>query len=279
MSSTNLLGKEGARVASDDRTPDVYGNFEVVDEAAERERNLRPTVQMEIAARVDQNHPETQYAGLTLEAEERVKARAWEIERTASRYDRRQDSDRETRTREYVARRTPSEVWQVGRRDPREGLSQESLAVVNQQAARLDGRTRGYSRAAISRMLAERVRRGQDVVDAVIELGEVLQYGAGQLVPIGALERVEREEVSVEGRVRVLWEPRHPAIAQVGLLEDGTGTVKLTVWAKSLQPVVREGERVRVRGAALGSYDGRPTLAATGWTRLAFPERGRWWER
>jgi len=250
-----------------------------VDEAAERERNLRPTVQMEIVARVDQNHPETQYAGLTLEAEERVKAREWEIERTASRFDRRQESDREARTRDYVARRTPSEVWQVGRRDPREAMERETVAAVNRQAARLFERTRGYSRAAISRMLAERVQKGQDVVDAVIELGEALQYGAGQVVPIGALERVESEEVSVEGRVRVLWEPRHPAIAQVGLLEDATGTVKLTVWEKSLQPVVREGERVRVRGAALGSYDERPTLAATGWTDLSFPDRGRWWER
>ncbi|GAA0309531.1 SOSS complex subunit B family protein [Halarchaeum salinum] len=276
MSSTNLLGEEGARVASDEQTPDVYGAFEVVDEAAERERNLRPTVQMEIAARVD---VENAYAGLTLEAEERVKAREWEIERTASRFDRRQDSDREARTRSYVARRTPSEVWQVGRRDPRETMSQETLAAVNQQAARLFERTRGYSRAAISRMLAERVRRGQDVVDAVIELGEALQYGAGQLVPIGALEQVESDEVSVEGRISRLFDPSHPAIAQVGLLEDATGTVKLTVWEKSRQPVVREGERVRVRGAALSTYDGRPNLAATGWTTLSFPERGRWWER
>ncbi|WP_435102393.1 SOSS complex subunit B family protein [Halarchaeum sp. P4] len=276
MSSRNVVGTDAARVTSEERAVERWGDFEVVDEAAERERNLRPTVSMEIVAKIDvEDDP---YAGLTLEAEERVQARAWEIERTASRADRRQDSDREVRTREFVAGRTPSKTWQAWTGDPRADMERTMLAAVNQQAARLAGRTRGYSRAAIARMLAARVRRGQDLVDAVIELGEALQYGAGQVVPIGALGQVETEEVSVEGRVERLWTPSHPAIVQVGLLEDATGTVKLTVWERSNQPRVRAGERIRVRGAALGEYEGRPTLAVTGWSEFVFPERGKWWE-
>ncbi|QLC35086.1 DNA-binding protein (plasmid) [Halarchaeum sp. CBA1220] len=275
MSSTNAIVDEGS--VSEQRT-ERWSDFEVVDEEAERERNLRPTVSMEIVARIDVEADP--YRGLTLAEEERVRAREWELERTRSRYDRRQDSGREVRTRDYVAARTPSRTWQAWTSDPREELSRDDLAVVNQQAQRLAGRTRGYSRAAISRMLGERVRRGQDVVDAVIEVSEALTYGAGQIVPIGALERFEADdEVSVEGVVVRLFEPRHPAIAQVGLLEDETGTTKLTVWERSNQPVVRLGERVRVRGGALGFYRERPCIAATGWSELVFPERGRWWER
>ncbi|GGL34301.1 DNA-binding protein [Halarchaeum grantii] len=272
MSSKTTIGDE---VSVEER---VNEEFDVVDDVAERERNLRPTVSMEIVARIDVK--EDPYAGLTLEAEERVRAREWEIERTRSRYDRRQDSDREARTRDYVAERTPSRTWQAWTSDPRGELSRDELAVVNQQAQRLAGQERGYSRSAISRMVGERVRRGQDIVDAVLETSEALRYGPGQIVPIGALERFEADdEVSVEGVVVRLFEPRHPAIAQVGLLEDETGRTKLTVWERSNQPAVRLGERVRVRGGALGFYRERACIAATGWSELVFPERGRWWER
>ncbi|MFC7166887.1 DNA-binding protein [Halospeciosus flavus] len=256
-----------------------FGAFEVVDEAAERERNLRPTVQMEIAAKVDLNHPDGRYAGLTLEAEERAKAREWEIERTHERFDRRQDSDREARCRDYVAARTPSELWQVEQVDPRAGMAQAELAQVNQQADRLHGRVRGWTRGALSKQIARRVQRGKDVTDAVIETAEEAQFGAGQVVPIGALAQVEGDEVTVQGRVVKLWPPSHPSIAQVGLLEDETGTVRITVWEKSNKTRVREGERVRIGAGALSFYKERASIAITGWSEFRVLDRGRWWER
>lgn len=36
----------------------------------------------------------------------------------------------------------------------------------------------------------------------------------------------------------------------------------------------REGDEVRVIGAQVNDHNGRPTLAADGWTRLAVLERG-----
>jgi len=54
--------------------------FEVVDEVAGREWNLRSTVKLEIQGKVDTNHPDTGRTGLTLAAKERVEARQWEIE-------------------------------------------------------------------------------------------------------------------------------------------------------------------------------------------------------
>jgi len=57
------------------------------------------------------------------------------------------------------------------------------------------------------------------MTSAVVGLFEELETAPGQVVPIGKLEDVNRKEVSIEGRIRVLWESNSPAIAQVGLIE------------------------------------------------------------
>ena len=114
--------------------------------------------------------------------------------------------------------------------------------------------------------------------EAVMDTKEEMQHEAGTIVPIGRLESVRRDEVSVEGRVIELWEPSSPAIQQVGLLEDETGRTKFTIWAKSNQTMVQEGEWVRFRAAAKNWYNGRCSIALTHWSEIVFPERGRWWE-
>jgi hypothetical protein len=252
--------------------------IEVVDEVGVREERLRATVDMEIRARIDSNQPGASMTGLTLAEEERALAREWEIERTHHRFDRRESSDREARTREYVSERTPSELYEARPGDPREDLGRETLGEVNQEAVRLESKCRGFSRAAISRVLAGRVQERGDVTTSVLETVEKLSLGPGQVILIGDLERVERDEVTVEGRIERLFEPSHPAIAQVGLLEDESGRCKVTIWKRSNQPLVREGERIRVGGAALSFYEGRPSLAVTGWSTLRFLERERYWE-
>jgi hypothetical protein len=60
---------------------------------------------------------------------------------------------------------------------------------------------------------------------------------------------------------------------QVGLLEDSSGRIKFTSWRKSGQPIVREGERVRLRAVAKNWYEGRCSVALTGKTRVIFPDR------
>jgi ssDNA-binding replication factor A large subunit len=115
-------------------------------------------------------------------------------------------------------------------------------------------------------------------MSAVVGVFEELQTAPGQVVPIGKLEDVNRKEVSIEGRVEVLWDSDSPAIAQVGLIADGSGKTKVTIWEKSNAPWIEEGEQVRIHGAARNWYEGRVSLAVTGWSTLHFPERGRWWE-
>jgi len=70
---------------------------------------------------------------------------------------------------------------------------------------------------------------------------EELQTAPGTVIPIGKLENVNRKEVSIEGRVEVLWDADSPAIAQVGLIADDSGKTKVTSWVASDQPWIEEG--------------------------------------
>jgi len=97
MSSKSAIENEVSGIEAVERQEIDEDGFEVIDEAAERMRNQRPTVEMEIQAKVDTKHPDAKRYGLTLEAEERMQAREWEIERTSIRFDRRQTSAQEVR--------------------------------------------------------------------------------------------------------------------------------------------------------------------------------------
>jgi hypothetical protein len=298
MSSKNVTSEvvsvdEQAFEKSNEVAVDEEG-FEVVDETPE----FQATVQMEVQAKVDANHPDgmvdtsdERIYGATLEQEERIRAREAELERISAQAEMGTQEGREKRTRDIAAKRSAErraefqkraasvDPWaDPERNDPRAELTQEQLAAVNKQSMRLAEKLDGWSRAAIGRRLGEAVVGGKNLTSAVVGVFEELQTAPGQVVPIGMLENVNRKEVSIEGTVTVLWESDSPAIQQVGLIEDESGRTKLTVWEKSNQPWIEEGERVRIHGAAKNWYNGRVSVALTGWTTVNFPERGRWWE-
>ena len=253
----------------------------VVDETPE----FRATVEMEIQAKVDANHPDgivdtsgDRIYGVTLAQEERIRAREEELELISAQAELGQQDGRAWRTRQQVEEAQWNK-WQNNELDPREHLNREQLAAVNQQAQRLaDDVQGGYSRAVISKRIASRVLEGSDTFEAVMETKEEMLHEAGTIVPIGRLEEVARGEVSVEGRVIELWEPACPSQQQVGLIEDETGRTKFTVWKASRQTMVREGDVVRFRSAAKNWYNGRCSLALTRWSEVVFPEREAWWE-
>ncbi|USZ71440.1 DNA-binding protein [Natronosalvus halobius] len=253
---------------------------DVVDETPE----FRPTVEMEIQAKVDSNHPEgmvdtsgDRIYGVTLAQEERIRAREEELERISVQAAFGRQEGRAERTRAVVeAARRERPVNEV---DPREKLERRELGQVNRQARRLAEDVQGgYTRAVIGKRIASRVLEGADMFEAVMDTKEEIQHEAGTIVPIGRLESIRKGEVSVEGRVIELWDASSPAIQQVGLLEDETGRTKFTIWAKSRQTMVREGERVRFRTAAKNWYNGRCSIALTRWSEIVFPERESWWE-
>ena len=298
MSSKNVTSQvvsvdEQAFEKADEAAVDEEG-FEVVDETPE----FQATVQMEVQAKVDANHPDgmvdtsdERIYGATLEQEERIRAREAELEHISAKAELGTQDGREKRTRDIAAKRSAARRVEFQTRaasvdprmdperdDPRTELTQEQLAAVNTQSMRLAEKLDGWSRAAIGRQLGAAVVGGKDMMSAVVGVFEELQTAPGQVVPIGKLEDVNRKEVSVEGRVTVLWESNSPAIAQVGLIEDDSGKTKVTSWVASDQPWIEEGERVRIHGAAKNWYNGRVSVAVTGWSTLMFPERGRWWE-
>lgn len=257
---------------------------EHTDEEGEETWNPKPSVEQEVQARVDyadDREYEGRLFGQTLAAEERLRAREWEIERTRTRWDRRQASDREVRCRddvraesvrrrrEFAERRASVDRWaHPDEPDAREQLGRAALAQVNREARRIAERLDGFTPAAVSRLVAERAVETGDLDTAVLATYERLQVDPGSVVPIGRLGEVRSREVSVEGRVVTLWEPSHPAIAQVGLLEDDSGRTKFTSWRKSDQPTVEEGETVKIVDAAKNWYEGRCSIAFTGRTRV-----------
>ncbi|WP_246391824.1 DNA-binding protein [Halosimplex pelagicum] len=213
---------------------------------------------------------------MTLEAEERFHAREDEIRRTRQRWDRRGSSDREERTREVVSGRTRYATEEPPE-DPREQLSREQLADVNRHAGRIVEALEGRSRAATAWRLAKEVLSGVDMLEAVLAVREELQATPGIVVPIAAVGEVPRSAVDIEGEVVQLWEPSNTKIQSVGLIEDESGRTKFTIWKRSGQPWVSEGECVRLRNVEKSWYQGRVSVAVTGWSEIEFPEKDRWW--
>ena len=298
MSSNNASGKvvtvdEQAFEKAGGQAVDEDG-FPVVDETPEFEA----AVEQETQAKVDANHPdgiadtnEDRIHGVTLEQEERIRGREAELERISAQAELGTQDGREQRTRAVAAQGSTQRRREFRKRaasvdpmadperdDPRAELSQDELATVNMEADRLATQLDGWSRAAISRRLADAVVDGRDLTSAVVRVFEELQTAPGQVVPIGKLEDVDRKEVSIDGRVKTLWNPSHPSIAQVGLIADDSGQTRVTIWKASEAPWIAEGERVRIHGAARNWYEGRVSVAVTGWSTIHFPERGRWWE-
>jgi hypothetical protein len=228
---------------------------------------------------------------MTLAQEEEAIARELEIARTreevaTERAPYREDGSRhavaavrEQQRAQFEARAASVDRWQdPDKDDPRAMLSQSEVATVNEQAGRLANELDGWTRAAISRRLAERLVDGRDMTDAVVDVYDELETAAGTVIPIAKVGEVNRGEVSVEGRVETLWDPSHSSIAQVGLIKDDSERIRVTIWKASDAPWVEEGECVRIHGASVSWYEGRASLAVTGWSSIHVPERGRWWE-
>ncbi|AQL44692.1 DNA-binding protein (plasmid) [Halorientalis sp. IM1011] len=298
MSSNNASGKvvtvdEQAFENADEQAVDD-DRFPVVDETPAFEA----AVEQETQAKVDANHPdgiadtsEDRIHGVTLEQEERIRARETELEHISAQAELGTQEGREQRTRDIAVKRSAERRGEFHKRaasvhpmadpdvdDPRAELTQDELGAVNEQSMRLADQLDGWSRAAIGRRLGAAVADGTDVRSAVLEVVEELQTASGTVVPIGRLEDVDRKEVSIEGQIETLWTPSHPSIAQVGLVADDSGQTRVTIWKASEAPWLEEGEQVRIHGAARNWYEGRVSLAVTGWSTIHFPERGRWWD-
>jgi hypothetical protein len=160
--------------------------------------------------------------------------------------------------------------------DPREALDSETLGQVNQSARRIE-ETRKYkiSEALVAKQIARVVLAGRDVMAASFDVIDWIEEREGER---RALEDIEAWDVadwvSIEAEVATLFEPACASQQQVGYLIQNGETVKFTIWAKSGQSVtLEEGDRITVDWAAINTYQGEPTLAATSDTRIEILER------
>ncbi|MFQ3293194.1 MAG: hypothetical protein ACI8VE_000251 [Natrialbaceae archaeon] len=248
----------------------------------EEESVFQPSVEQEIQAKVDANHPDgivEDYSHLPLAQEERILAREAELERISAQAELGGQDGRAERTRRTVVEERREQRRARREPDPRERLSQEDLAKVNQEAQRIVERVEGGpGRAAVARSLASRVRAGQPLTEAVFATLDEQLASPGVILPIEKVPEVQTDEVSVEGEVIQLWDPSTPSIQQVGLIADETSKIKFTIWRKSQQTVIREGQQVRFWAAKKNWYEGRCSIALTYDSRIEFPERVPWWE-
>ncbi|PSP81234.1 DNA-binding protein [Halobacteriales archaeon QS_4_69_225] len=280
LSSNEVSVDEQAFERAEDTSVNEDG-FEVVDEQPE----FRATVEQEKQAKVDSNHPDgivQDFSYLPLAQEEEIRAREAELKQISARAALSSQNGRARRTREVVTEmqnekrmeRTPD------RTDPRERLSRMELAEVNREADRMARRLRtDHSRAAVSRALAKRVAKGQDITEAMFATMDRLKAAPGAICPIEDVPDVPTDEVSVEDTIQILWEPSSPNIEQVGLIADETGHTKFTSWVKSDPRIAREGEKVRMRAVKKNWHQERCSLAVTYDSMIVFPERDRrWWK-
>ena len=93
--------------------------------------------------------------------------------------------------------------------------------------------------------------------------------GPAPAVDIADIDEAE-EWVTLEAEVVQLWDNDNDSIAQVGLLDDGTGRIKFTAWAKSDPMVLAEGEQYRFENVVTDEYNGRMSVKINSSTDIDF---------
>ncbi|WP_440992313.1 hypothetical protein [Haloarchaeobius baliensis] len=303
MSSRNTIRDEGSDVQTTEQLTigeaiEDEGGLLADAECGEHAPELRPTVELEKQGRIDYDwrqksgldHPH----GTTLEAEERRLGEEQELERYR---DRALAADRAGFEREDSCRMQSE--WASSERvrdfrergvlggggdpdvDPREQLDAETLGGVNRYGMHLAERFRGPTRGAYAKQLAEKVAcQDMGLTAAVLKTNEEVAKGTDAIQPIATIDEWMGHpkysiQANVEAEVKTLYQPAAVNQQQVGVLDDGSGTAKLTIWKLSkVGTVLREGDRVRLLNCEVGWYGGQPTLACTSESQVSVLERG-----
>ncbi|WP_435349238.1 hypothetical protein [Haloarchaeobius sp. HRN-SO-5] len=304
MSSENVLGEEDSD--AEQTTEQLTLEEAIADEGGllaeaacgEHTPELRPTVELERQGRIDDDwtrqanldHP----YGTTLEAEERRLAEEQELARQRERALAAHEAgiDRERSCRVQTERASSERVREFRERgvlgaggdpdvDPREQLGADTLGRVNRCGMQLAERFRGPSRSAFAKQLAEKVAcQDMGVTAAVLETTEEVAKGTDAIQPIATIEEWMGQpkyaiQANVEAEVRTLYQPAAVNQQQVGVIADGSGTAKLTIWKRSrVGTALGEGDRVRLLNLEVGWYGGRPSLAATSRSDVTVLDRG-----
>jgi hypothetical protein len=144
--------------------------------------------------------------------------------------------------------------------EPHRELTQEQVAKVNESAQQLYeelGDETAMGRATMSKLLAERVAKGQSVFDALFGLKESILKFPDVCQPIADIDPFDQYATTIEAEVDVLWQPKGEGQFQVGLLSDDSGeTIKFVTWQKAGdKPILHEGDVVRIERGKVNAYE------------------------
>jgi len=86
---------------------------------------------------------------------------------------------------------------------------------------------------------------------------------------ITAIEDITPEKwVNLEATVLQIWMNDHPAIRQVGVLQDDTGIVKFVSWNVSNLPLLELGMVYQFKAMPVTEYEGRYSVAMVSTTEI-----------
>ena len=96
-------------------------------------------------------------------------------------------------------------------------------------------------------------------------------YGAQDgAAPIQISDIDQAEQwVNLRAKVTQLWESTSPAINQIGLIGDETGTIKFVKWTKSNLPALVEGKSYSLENMTTDEWEGRFSVKMNRTTRIS----------
>lgn len=232
-------------------------------------------------------------AGETLAQQERRLAREEELarHRTLARDAHEAGLNRAQSSRVQNAANTPYQRTTADERpdvattasvDPRERLTQDDLAAVNQVAMSLAdelGDNVQLGRPGLAKLVARRVRDGADPIGAATAVKCSLQRLPDVAETFTELDQFTTWKTTVEVTVDKLFAIPAPSQYQAGYVEDEHGDRrKFVYWEKSHKasgmPTLREGDQVRLENVAVNVWHGQACLAILGDTAITFDARG-----
>jgi hypothetical protein len=236
---------------------------------------------------------ESEYDDKSLYTQERIEAREDELAKISTRaganpevHPRPEDKrEREERTmdlhqtrmeecREEVEAQAASGIVARGYvTDAREHMAQETVGDIYTQSQRVAERF-DQPEVTVAKRLAEKVGMGQSVSEGVMNLVEELCDDRTVVTPMKMVEPTDSWG-TIEGVVTRLFDPSTSNQQQVVIVEDESGSAKLTIWRNSNRDVrLNKGDVIRVIDGKPGGYGGQLTLAATSDTQIWVREKG-----
>jgi len=171
------------------------------------------------------------------------------------------------------------------RPDPRAEMESDTLGAIHREAVRLveyfTPRGLIYSRAFVSKLLAQRVADGASLTGAFFAVKELLERSRGIVQDLNTVDPFEQSDTDLVVTITNVRVPNSDTQAQwAQCVDESTDTPhSLTVWKKAgRKAFLREGDKVRLSDVKVNAYkahgEWQTSLAVVADTEIRHIERG-----